>query len=239
MLADYPGPFVQSGALSRDVHLPKSSLYELLDFVADELPHWRDRGERKNVASEVALTHQLCSHLNGVARFSPGWDCLQFRTEVPDEVRPGRKIDLAPLPCGVAIWIEGRRHTDFDTLFPIECKRLPTPPGDNRDEWEYVVNRNASTGGIQRFKAGNHGAAHGLGAIIGYVQEGTAAWWQSCISRWIGELAEAFQPGWSKRDLLHLMRSSEPLGLTVLRSSHTRGGGLPEIELRHIWVRMD
>jgi hypothetical protein len=239
MLADSFGPFIQSGSLSSDVHRPKSSLYELLDFVADELPRWRDRTERKNLTSESELTAQLCSHLNSVARHSPGWDCLQFRTEVPDEKQRGRKIDMAPSPCGVAVWIEGRRHTDFDTLFPVECKRLPTPLGDNRDEREYVVNRHASTGGIQRFKAGHHGASHDLGAIIGYMQDGTTVAWQGRIAGWIGELVNARQPGWSDRDMLHLLRHAEARGLAVLHSSHTRESGLPDIELRHLWIKMN
>jgi len=239
MLADFSGSFIQSGALSRDVHLPKSSLYELLDFIGDELPRWRDRSERKELASEPELTAQLCSHLNSVARHSFGWDCLQFRTEVPDENQRGRKIDLAPSPCGATVWIEGRRHTDFDTLLPIECKRLPIPPGGNRDEREYVIHRHASTGGIQRFKAGHHGAGHELGAIIGYIQEGTAAAWENRISGWIGELIEALQPGWSERDMLHLLRHADPPGLAVLHSSHTREKDLRDIELRHLWIRMN
>jgi hypothetical protein len=239
MLADSSGASVQSGTLGQDVHRPKTSLYELLAFIGNELPRWRDRSDREALTSEAELTAQLCSHLNSVVRHSSGWDCLQFRTEVPDEAQRGRKIDLAPSPCGATVWIEGRRHTDFDTLFPIECKRLPTPPGSNRDEREYVIHRRASTGGIQRFKLGHHGAGHELGAIIGYMQEGTAAAWQSRILGWIGELIDALQPGWSERDMLHLLRNAEPSGLTILHSFHAREKGLPDIELHHLWVRMN
>ncbi len=238
MLADSLDSSAQLGALSGDVHLPSSSLYELLDFIAAELPRWRDRSERRKLTSEPELTAQLCSHLNSVARHSPGWDCLQFRTEVPDEQQGGRKIDMAPSPCGTTVWIGGRRHTDFDNLFPIECKRLPTPLGIKRDEREYVINRHASTGGIQRFKAGHHGAAHKLGAIVAYMQENTVAAWQSRIAGWISELVDASHPGWSEKDMLHLLRHTEVLGLATLQSLHSREKGLPEIELRHLWVRM-
>ena len=239
MLADFSGPFGQSGALGSDVHLPGSSLYQLLDFIADELPRWRDRGDRRKQTSEPELTAQLCSHLNSAARRSPGWDFLQFRIEVPDEQQSGRKIDMTPSPCDATVWIEGRRHTDFDSLLPIECKRLPTPRGGKRDEREYVINRHASTGGIQRFKAGHHGAVHKLGAIIAYMQEDTTGIWQSRIAGWIGELIDALLPGWTEKDLPHLLSHSDTVGLTVLRSSHTREKGLPEIELRHLWVRMN
>ena len=109
-----------------------------IEFIADELPRWRDHPERKPETSETALTDQFCDHLNSAARTSDGWSRIQFRTEVPDEVRPGRAIDLAPKPCGAVLVIEGRRHTQFDTLLPIECKRLPTPReevGTNGNTW--------------------------------------------------------------------------------------------------------
>jgi hypothetical protein len=239
MLANYSDTPVPSGTLGKHVHLPESSRYALLDFIADELPRWRDRPDRRSESSETALTSQLCAHLNSAARHSIGWDILQFRVEEPDEERRGRRIDLVSTPCAVTIWIDGRRHADFDTLLPMECKRLPTPAGPDRDEREYVFTRKASTGGIQRFKAGHHGAAHRLAAMIAYVQEGTLATWRDRVTGWITELADSLLPGWSAGDLIHLERDTEALGLTVYRSSHSRGAGLPDIELRHIWLRMN
>ena len=85
---------------------------------------------------------------------APGWDVLQFRTEIRDQNEGHRRIDLAPKPSGGVIFIDGRRHTQYDALMPIECKRLPTPKDKDRDEREYVFSRFSSAGGIQRFKAG-------------------------------------------------------------------------------------
>jgi hypothetical protein len=239
MLANLRATSAQSGSLSQDVHLPATSVYELLDFIKDELPRWRDRGDRKRETSETALTSQLCAHLNSAARHSTGWDFLQFRIEEPDEQNRGRKIDLVPAPCGATVWIEGRRHVDFDSLLPIECKRLPTPKDKERDEREYVFNQHASTGGIQRFKAGHHGASHKLGAMIAYVQQGTRTFWSTRVADWINELVEVGQPGWTAKDILQLEYDDDTLQLAVLRSSHTRENGLPEIELHHLWVGMN
>ena len=238
MLANSPDASAQSGHLNKDVHLPATSRHELLGFIAAELPHWRDDPERPKNQSETALTEYLCDYLTSAARMSSGWDILQFRTEIGDEQRKGRKIDLAPKPCGVNIWIEGRRHTQYESLLPIECKRLPTPKGNDRDEREYVFNQYASTGGIQRFKAGNHGGKHRLGAMIAYVQEGTTAFWHKNVTRWIRGLIGSGEAGWSANDLLHLEHDDEALRLAVFRSSHTRKK-LPEIELRHLWVEMN
>lgn len=238
MLANFLDASAQSGAFSSEVHLPAAFRYELLDFIADELPRWRDRSDRKSQTSETVLSSQLCAHLNSAARHANGWDILQFRIEEPDEQQKGRKIDLVSAPCGATLWIEGRRHVDFDTLLPIECKRLPTPKDKDRDEREYVFNRYASTGGIQRFKAGHHGAGHKLGAMIAYVQEETRTFWNTRVAEWINELVDAGQPGWSANDIIQLEHDDETRHLAVLRSSHTRENGLAEIELRHLWVGM-
>jgi hypothetical protein len=162
MLANSSEASAQSGRFGRDVHLLATSRHELLNFIADELPQRRDRQDRKPETSETVLTSQLCAQLNSASRHSAGWDILQFRIEEPDEQNKGRRIDLVPAPCAATIWIEGRRHADFDALLPIECKRLPTPKDKDRDEREYVISRYSSTGGIQRFKTGHHGCAHTL-----------------------------------------------------------------------------
>lgn len=239
MLANLPDFSARSEKFGSDVQRPAAFLHELLNFIADELPHWRDRSDRKYETSETILTSQLCAHLNSIARHSDGWDILQFRIEEPDEQEKGRKIDLVSAPCDATIWIEGRSYTDFETLLPIECKRLPTPKGKDRDEREYVINRHATTGGIQRFKAGHHGAAHTLGAMIAYVQEDTATLWHSRVAGWISDLVASIEPGWSVEDSIQLERELETLGLTFFRSVHTRQKGLPNIELRHFWVRMN
>ena len=238
MLADSSDALTKSGTIGSDVHLPATSLYELLDFIAAELPHWRDRSDRRAETAETVLTSQLCAHLNSAARHSAGWDILQFRCEEPDEENKERKIDLVPAPCDAAICIEGRRHTDFDPLLPIECKRLPTPTGTKRDEREYVFNRYASTGGIQRFKEGSHGAAHTLGAMIAYVQEESATFWDGRIKGWIQDLVESGQLGWSTDDFLHVENTTGPERLTVFHSVHARQNSLKDIQLRHLWLQM-
>lgn len=239
MLANIPNDSSQAGSLSKDVHLAATSRHELLDFIIHELPRWRDRRDRKRETSETYLTSQLCAHLNSAARLSGGWDFLQFRIEEPDDQHKGRKIDLVPAPCAATIWIEGRRHVDFDPILPIECKRLPTPKDKERDEREYVISGHASTGGIQRFKAGHHGASHELGAMTAYVQQETRTFWNTRVAEWIKELVESGKIGWTAKDLLRLEQDDEALQLAVLRSSHTRENSLPDIELCHIWVQMN
>ena len=238
MLANSPDTPAQVGTLGRDVQKPATFGHELLDFIAGELPYWRDSPDRPRETAETMLTSQLCAYLNSVARHSAGWDILQFKVEEADEQNKGRKVDLIAAPCGVTITIEGRRHTQFESLMPIECKRLPIPTGKKRDEREYVISQHSSTGGIQRFKAGHHGAAHTLGAMIGYVQEETTAVWDIRVAEWITALA-GNELGWTVKDLLQLERRDTSLRSAVFRSSHARQKGLSDIDLRHFWIEMN
>lgn len=238
MLANSLDTDPQVGTFSKDVHLPATSLHELLNFIADELPRWRDRPERKSISAEDALTSQLCGHLNSAARLSKGWDILQFRREETDEKQKGRTIDLIAAPCAVRVWIHGRCYYDLQTLLPIECKRLPTPKGKKRDEREYVFTQYASTGGIQRFKAGDHGSEHTLGAMIAYVQNEPVAIWYDRVTKWIKDLGVSAYPAWSANDFLHLENNNLKSRMAIYHSSHTRANGLPDIELRHLWIEM-
>jgi hypothetical protein len=237
MLANNP-PTDRCGALEGTVHMPATFLHELITFIGEELPRWRDRPDRPTETSETALTSRLCAHLNSIARHAAGWDLLQFRVEEPDERQAGRKVDLVPAPAGTTLLIDGRRHTDFDPLLPIECKRLPTPARSDRDEREYVFSRHSSTGGIQRFKDGSHGAAHALGAMIGYVQDGALTHWVAAVGGWVRGLA-ATDAEWSEADVPVLEEENATLELGRLRSRHVRRHNLGTIELCHLWIKMN
>lgn len=238
MLADNQTPTCL-GTLAAGIYLTSASRYSLLDFIADELPHWRDDPERPQESSETTLTEHLCDYLNTVARNSNGWDFLQFRTEVVDEEERARHIDLSPKPCGKIVWIEGKRHNHYDLLFPIECKRLPTPDSSSkRREREYVVSESGSTGGIQRFKIAAHGSQHNLAAMIAYVQDGTPLHaWGERVSGWVTELTLSGTANWSADDCLVLQSDDLARGLARLQSRHRRTN-LPDIELQHLWVVM-
>lgn len=237
MLADSSRDRTQSGALGRNVHLQAASLYHLLDFIAEELPRWRDRPEREQKTAEGGLTSQLCAHLSSAASNAAGWDFLQFRIEEPDERASNRRIDLVAAPRAAIVWVDGRCCYDFQTLLPVECKRLPTPREGGRDEREYVISATSSTGGIHRFKAGHHAGEHNLAGMIGYVQENTRAYWFDCVTKWVNDLSKVCA-GWSEKDLLQVIADDPTVRLSIYQSTHIRESGLPEIELRHMWIEM-
>ena len=238
MLANNPNEF-HSGRLDQDVHLPSTAKLELVDFIGRELPRWRDNTDRPRREAETALTEQLCDHLNSATYYSVNWSHIQFRTETCDETHPGRRIDLTVKPRAAVLIIEGRRHSQFYAIFPIECKRLPTPNDSRRDEREYVITESGTTGGIQRFKFGYHGAVHKFAAMIAYVQEQTFSHWLHQVNHWIQELSLESNSQWIDADSLSLLNDDSLAGICVLTSSHTRSENLDTCQLRHIWIRMN
>lgn len=238
MLADEGDRRARAGALDSVVHLPGEWLTSLISFIGRVLPGWRDDPRRPSQTGEDALTSQLCARLSSASRHTPRWDFLQFRREEPDEVDGRRAIDLAVAPLGSIIWIKGREYTEYQTLLPIECKRLPTPPGVSRDEREYLYSRFSSTGGVQRFKAGHHGASHARGAIIAYVQDRDIATWSVQIEEWINDLEADAVEGWSAKDKLSLIQHDAASRIARLKSFHLRRSGLAGIWLDHLWIEM-
>jgi hypothetical protein len=229
---------IQSGRLDPDIHLPFTAKLELVSFIAQKLSLWRDHPDRPTANAETTLTEQLCDYLNSAAYYSTTWSHVQFRTETGHETHGGRKIDLTVKPRAAVLVIENRWYTQFDALFPIECKRLPTPKGKDRDEREYVTTKFGTTGGIQRFKFGHHGATHTFAAMIAYVQEESFSHWLRQVNRWIHDLTVETNTAWSDSDILQLLDEDLVTGISILESRHQRNGGLEACKLRHIWIRM-
>lgn len=238
MLADSNDTVPQSGRLDPEIHRPFTVKLEIIDFIAEELPRWRDHPDRPTVEAETTLTEHLCDHLNGAVYKSSTWDHIQFRTETSDEAHGGRKIDLTVKPLAAVLIIEGRRHSQFDALFPIECKRLPTPKGKDRDEREYVTTGFGTTGGIQRFKLGYHGAAHTFAAMIAYIQKESCSHWLGQVNEWIRELAATSNSPWSDSDALQSLSDDPVTKVSMLRSEHRRVNGLGRCELHHLWISL-
>jgi hypothetical protein len=237
MLADNTNIVRPLGSLAPEIHLPATARIALISFIAEELPRWRDDPDLPSASAETTLTAYLCAYLNSAVYKSPIWDHIQFQTETPDEASADRTIDLTVKPRAATIFIGQRRHTQYQALFPIECKRLPTPKRTNRDEREYVITRFGTTGGIQRFKFGYHGATHTFAAMIAYVQEQSFSFWLAQVNCWIRDLAADPNSPWSDSDALQSLSDNLATEVGTFKSEHFRDG-LDRCELRHLWIRM-
>lgn len=228
---------VSSGSLASNLHVSGTSLLKLVEFIAEELPRWRDRARSGRTASETSLAAGLCAHLLSAARHS-SWDFIQFRREEPDSRNTSRSIDMVAAPSGCVLWVEGQKYEDFDPLLPIECKRLPTPRGRKRDKREYLYNAHSTTGGIDRFKNGYHGADHVRAAMVGFIQSDSVLAWEGKLKRWVAVLTRARKAGWTLQDTLRLAGHDINLKSARLDSLHARTGGLQDIDLHHLWIEM-
>ncbi len=142
-------------------------------------------------------------------------------------------------PRAASLVIEGRRHSQFDPLFPVECKRLPTPKGKGRDEREYVITEPGSTGGMQRFKFGHHGAAHEFVAMIAFVQEHSFQHWLDKLNGWICGLALAPNSAWNSDEALHIVDESKESKVCSLASKLHRSIDLGSCGMQHLWIQMN
>jgi len=212
---------------------------KLIEFIVTCLPHWRDDPQRSVKTAEDSLTQTLCRYLNTATRNTPGYNLVKFEREVEDEFHPKRKVDLGVMPDKNIITVEGKSFTKYETILQIECKRLPTPRKKNRDQREYIFSEYSSTGGIQRFKEGYHGANHNFVTMIGYIQDKTCADWVTQIKKWIDGLIKEKQEGWSAKDHLRKAHCDNVNRTMMLESKHKRKSKLSEIEIRHLWIEMD
>ena len=211
---------------------------QTLRFVQAELPDWRDDPERGAETSEERLNAQLCKYLNVAA--SERFAMVHFHHE--EKQTANRRVDFSALPRK-AQFVGERYCTKSDPIIVFEGKRLPPPRNERSRAREYVTGGESKSGGIQRFKLGLHGAAHGLVAMVGYIQEDEPANWLKLINRWIQELEGTLSfdgEKWSSAEKLSQFTSDKGAGLAFAWSSHPRSGGkiVSDIRIRHLWIKM-
>lgn len=218
-------------------HGPESNalIERTLEFIVNELPHWRDRHDRRDESAEERLNAQLCKHLNSAARRD--LPAVQFHHEEKQEMK--RRVDVS---AGLAEggFIGTTYHSIDDPFIVIEGKRLPSPGGKARER-EYVTGGPVRTGGIQRFKLGLHGAGLSIAAMVGYIQKNTPSHWRDRINAWICDLASALplDEKWLAAETLSLISENIASHTVVLSSAHLRSdeaGG--QVEIRHLWLEM-
>lgn len=207
-----------------------------LDFVKRELPNWRDDPDRNAEASEERLNAQLCKYLNASAREKFPMVC--FHHEEKQTVN--RRIDLSG--CLSKGCVLGSTYFSiYDPFVVLEGKRLPAPSRER--EREYVTGGAETTGGIQRFKLGLHGAKNQVAAMIAYVQDGKTEEWLSQINAWITDLEKhgsANGENWCAGERLTGFVHSSEEGISEALSAHSRVGDVisKSIQLHHFWIVM-
>ncbi len=196
----------------------------------------------------VWLTKELTAHAQ------EGKKVFSFFNEDPDSRKKSRTIDMTVIPSvGLArIKVGTRDYGRQDCFYCVEAKRLPTPEGGSVEgdrTREYVVGDWAArskqgkrkSGGIERFKEGEHAADISRSGMIAFVQDDTPQYWHTTLNGWIQALITtpipAHKAKWSVADLLAVMSpASGHSNFAEYSSKHARQTQDDIIELQHFWL---
>ena len=148
------------------------------------------------------------------------------------------------MPLG-SINVEGKTYYDFEQLLPIECKRLPTPSGNRRSDLEYVHGiAGHRTGGIERFKHGQHGRTNKHAMLIAYVQSESFSYWLTTINARLAKLADDHTDDgiWNPYEPLSVDPPPDSTQIHKLSSRHRRLQPpccSDAVDMEHFWLRMN
>jgi hypothetical protein len=165
----------------KDNFKPEGVILSILNFISSNLPLFLVNKMQVNPAKiESSYNSQLSMFLN--TRRS--MEIFLFQNSPEQE--NGRIPDI-----GVPL-IKSILCNSYESIFDIECKRLNTQLPHVK---QYVF---GNTGGIQRFKLNQHGVNLPYSAMIGYVENQTAAYWFEQINSWIIDVCNNKSiPTWS------------------------------------------
>ena len=122
-------------------------------------------------------------------------------------------------------------------LYCIEAKRLPTGIGEREKEYVYgFFSSGSPSGGIQRFKTGDHGFGLPKSALLGYVETNDFSYWHNVINQWIADKAKELPEEWKVNEQLHEFEVDSTHAYSFSRSIAYRSAN--SIELFHLWVKI-
>ena len=230
------------GSLDEVVERIEAFLRKTLPKIIGNLRGWNAGKTKRH--NEKYMASKLTNELN----FNAPDGLFYFHSEDPENESATRTLDWGVYPKP-ALSVRGYSFGAQDRLYGIEAKRFPThgTPLEGRErEREYVVGdweakhmeAKRLSGGIERFKEGQHGVGLERGGMIAFVQRESASHWFAKVNQWIADLIahplKSHQAKWTEQDRL-VSHSSQGAGIAEYCSTHDRQDG-SVIELRHFWL---
>lgn len=214
----------------------KSELEQhVVDYVYEKIALWRDNEENATTATENVLSEHLCDFLDNSARLD------EVPVRFSHQTGQGQKhhVDFSAKPISTCMIAFGYASI-HDTVLVFEAKRLPAP--DKKREFEYLSGcsiKKAPSGGVQRFKLGLHGYRNNMAVLVGYIQQQNAAFFFSCINKWLNDFANKSPDSlsWTKSEQLQHLEYDTSRKKARSTSQHPRTQG-DNIVLHHLWIEM-
>ena len=209
-----------------------SLIEQTISFIWDSLIPWKNDPTRPFTEAEEDLNAQFHNFLQ--SRANDIFPMVFFQHEQRQEGR--RRVDLSAKPTQ-SVTIRGVGYSRYQPIIVIEAKRLPAPAKPR--EREYVTGGERVSGGIQRFKLGEHGKEHETVIMLGYIQKKIPQDWYHCINAWISELAKTQSDNWSISELLSEFQNSDSNARAQSVSVHPRVKGCKSqtIRILHFWIQ--
>lgn len=207
---------------------------QTIEFVWASLSLWKDDPDRPYVKAEEDLNGQFHDFLS--LRATHEFPMIFFRHE--QRQKGQRKVDLAAKPTNPVV-IHGIRYSPYQPIITIEGKRLPAPQKNRKRE--YVTGENGKiSGGIQRYKLGEHGGEHDVAIIIGYVQEQSLQYWYTTVNSWITDLVKTHPDEWGIDEKLSAFQIEHSAVTAKSISKHPRiiGSNTQKIRILHFWISL-
>lgn len=173
----------------------------------------------------IALNRCLCSNPKGILAVS------EYKDVYTIGANPIKRVDIA--------FISSILSSSKIKLYTVEAKRLPTGKGNREREYVCGFFANGSpSGGIQRFKTGDHGYGLSKSALLGYIEEYDFLYWKKKINEWISEKAIENSKEWhAEEQLTNINIGNCNQQFSLLKSIAHRESS-DNIELFHLWIKV-
>lgn len=139
---------------------------------------------------------------------------------------PAKRVDIA--------FVSSEQRSSKTKLYTVEAKRLPTGSGREKEYVCGFFTSGSPSGGIQRFKTGDHGYALSKSALLGYVESQDFTYWHNSINGWILEKVQECPKEWKEVEQLKELEINQTHTCSVSRSVAYRQSD--SIELFHLWI---
>jgi len=171
----------------------------------------------------TALNRFLCNNPKGILAVP------EYRDYYTIGANPVKRVDIA--------FVSSVQGASINKLYTVEAKRLPTGSGDREKEYVYgFFNSDSPSGGIQRFKTGDHGFGLPKSGLLGYMEANDCPYWFSTINKWIEDKAKEFPKDWKDEEQLQEFEFDTTHNCSISRSIAYRS--TDSIELFHLWIKI-
>ena len=152
----------------------------------------------------------------------------EYKDLYTEDANSTKRVDIA--------FVSSEQGSLKKKLYTVDAKRLPTGTGQREQEYIYGFKDKRPTGGVQRFKTGDHGLGLSKSALLGYVEKNNFNYWYETINAWIVGKSLELPVEWKNDEQLRDLDVNSDQIYSVCRSvAHRRSDS---VDLFHLWIKI-